>query len=55
MDAYNLITPNYFPSSTGSATASDAATLNDNFESTDFIGAIGSEDWTAGWTTHELN
>ena len=55
MDAYNLITPNYFPSSTGSATASDAATLNDNFESTDFIGAIGSEDWTVGWTTHELN
>lgn len=54
-DAYTLENPNYIPTSTGDATALDASTLGEDFDATDFIGAVGAEDWTAGWTTHELN
>jgi hypothetical protein len=54
-DAYTLTAPNYVPTSTGDATALDASTLGEDFDATDFIGAVGAEDWTAGWTTHELN
>ena len=54
-DAYNLTSPDYSPNSTGDATPVDASTIHSSFDSTDFVGAIGSEDWTAGWTTYERN
>ncbi len=54
-DAYNLTSPDYSPNSTGDAIPVDASTLYSSFDSTDFVGAIGSEDWTAGWTTYERN
>jgi len=54
VDAYNLEKPDYTPVSTGSATAADASSMNSAFDSTDYVGAIGGDDWTVGWTTHEL-
>ena len=43
---FNLTAPDYSLNVTGLSLGAVGA---------DFVGAIGSDDWTAGWTTHELN
>ena len=52
--AFNLSAPNYV--STEDLSIDAAAPFADSFfDNVDYIGAIGSEDWTAGWTTHVVN
>jgi hypothetical protein len=51
-DATNLASPNFAPAS-GSPVMSGGATPSAGFDtSATFIGAIGAEDWTAGWTAY---
>lgn len=52
VDPYNLKTPDYSLSSSG-LVAVDPSVVG--LEAVDFVGAIGTDDWTAIWTTHELN
>jgi len=58
-DPYNLAAPNWQPSATGPARSGaipPATPPNDGFfEPANFIGAIGSTDWTRGWTTSAQN
>ncbi len=55
MDAYNLRSPNF--KSTGPALSHPAKTppADGFFESVNFIGAVGANDWTVGWTTSAAN
>ncbi len=51
-DVLNLTEPNFAPA-TGSPVLSGGATPPAGFDTTaTFIGAIGAEDWTAGWTAY---
>ncbi len=54
-EAYNTDAPSYETTKASEAIAGDAGTLHTSFEAAEFIGAVGSEDWTIGWTTHEQN
>ena len=47
--------PDYLPSSTGSATATDVSSLLPEFDAGNYIGAVDATDWTIGWTTHDVN
>jgi hypothetical protein len=58
-DPYNLSAPDFMPSAGGPARngAVPVATPPSDgfFESADFIGAMGADDWTAGWTDFSQN
>ena len=52
-DAYNLTAPDY--TATFSTTPTAATTTDSRIEAVDYVGAVnGTDDWTAGWTTHDL-
>jgi len=54
-DPYNERSPNFLPAS-GSPLLNKGVDLSDSFfETTTYIGAMGSDDWTAGWTTSAAN
>ncbi|MEC7987448.1 MAG: hypothetical protein VX278_19925 [Myxococcota bacterium] len=53
VEPYALTAPDY--TITSSVATVDPSTFDDRLETSDFIGAIGADDWTIGWTTHELN
>ncbi len=48
-------TPNYAPAAGSPALGAGQAPSDSFFDQVDFIGAVGSEDWTAGWTNHARN
>ena len=53
-DAYNITAPDY--SLNFSSTVTAASTTDSRIETTSFVGAFeGTDDWSAGWTTQELN
>jgi hypothetical protein len=56
---FNLSAPNFQPSASGPArngSVAVAAPPGDGFfESVNFIGAVGANDWTKGWTTSAQN
>lgn len=54
-DPYNQTTPNFGLSTAGSAVAVDPSTFDAWFDAVDYVGAIGSTDWTTDWTTSESN
>ncbi|MCO4745727.1 MAG: hypothetical protein KC912_13120 [Proteobacteria bacterium] len=54
-DAFNESAPNFAPKSGSAALGNGVAPTDSFFDTADFIGAIGSEDWTAGWTTSVAN
>jgi hypothetical protein len=49
-DPFNLATPDFTSTATGASVPSDPF-----FEPVDHIGGVGSDDWTAGWTTSARN
>jgi hypothetical protein len=49
-DPTNEEAPNFAPASGSPALGNGAAPSDGFFEDTDFVGAIGETDWTAGWT-----
>ncbi len=54
--AYNETAPNYKPASGSPLLNKPGNDLSDPFiDATSFIGAMGADDWTAGWTTHATN
>ena len=44
--------PNYAPGAGSPALGAGQAPTDSFFDQVDFIGGVGAEDWTAGWTTH---
>jgi len=50
-DAFNQSTPDWAPAAGSPALGAGSAPADSFFDAADFIGAIGSDDWTAGWTT----
>ena len=54
-DPTNPTAPNFAPKSTSALLGAGAAPADAFFDSVDFIGAIGSDDWTVGWTTAAPN
>ena len=46
----DAILDNYNPMADSVLLNADVAFENDWFTTVDFIGAVGSEDWTTGWT-----
>ena len=54
--ATNLAAPNFAPQAGSPVlSAAGAAPTNGFFEATSFAGAIGTLDWTAGWTAYPAN
>lgn len=49
-DAYDLTAPDFTSTATGAVIPAGGF-----FDAVDHIGAVGSDDWTAGWTSYELN
>ncbi len=49
-DPFNVTAPNFTSTATGATIPSGGF-----FQQVDHIGAVGSDDWTAGWTNYELN
>lgn len=47
--------PNYLPQAGSPALGAGEVPNDDFFEKVDYIGAFGSDDWTAGWTTNARN
>ncbi len=47
--------PNFLPQTGSPALGTGVAPTDSFFESADFIGAMGTTDWTTGWTTHDRN
>lgn len=47
--------PNYLPEAGSPALGAGEVPNDDFFEKVDYIGAFGSDDWTAGWTTDARN
>ena len=47
---FDLESPDFTSTATGATTPADAF-----FDTADHIGAVGSDDWTAGWTTSAKN
>jgi hypothetical protein len=56
-DVSNLTAPNFKPASGSPALTGGAAPPNDTFFDTSatFVGAVGADDWTAGWTAYPQN
>ncbi|TNE84872.1 MAG: hypothetical protein EP330_28120 [Deltaproteobacteria bacterium] len=54
-DPFNLAAPNFAPKSTSAALGAGATPSDAFFDSVDFIGAVGADDWTTGWTTAAAN
>jgi hypothetical protein len=56
-DPTNLSAPNFKPMAGSPALTGGAAAPNDGFfdPSATFVGAIGADDWTAGWTAYPQN
>jgi hypothetical protein len=58
-DALNQTTPNAKPGVGSPAldpsSALDVTTLDPFFEAAPFVGAIGTTDWTLGWTAYPQN
>lgn len=54
-NAFDFANPDYTPATMGSATAGDASTLDSVLDAAEFVGAVDSDDWTVGWTTHTQN
>ena len=54
-DPFNLASPDFSISDSGSASAVDAGAIESWFDATDYVGAVGDTDWTSGWTTSERN
>ena len=52
-DPYNLTAPDFTHSA--GVTPYGPASTDSFFETVDFVGGVGSDDWTAGWTNYELN
>ena len=53
-DPYTLTAPDY--TATFTSTPTVATPTDSRIDAVDFVGAIqDGDDWTAGWTTHELN
>lgn len=54
--AYSETAPNYKPASGSPLLNKSGNDLSDPFiVATDFIGGMGADDWTAGWSTHAAN
>ena len=47
--------PNFAPKVGSPAIGAGLAPADSFFDTTDYIGAIGSTDWTTGWTIHDRN
>jgi hypothetical protein len=54
-DALNQTAPNFAPKSASALLGAGAAPTDAFFDTADFIGAVGNDDWTAGWTTAAAN
>ena len=54
-NAFDFANPDYTPATMGSAVAGDASTLDSVLDAAQFVGAVDSDDWTLGWTTHTQN
>ncbi len=54
-DAFNELSPNFAPKSGSPVLGVDAVDFGGFFEAVDYAGAIGADDWTAGWTTSAAN
>jgi len=54
-DAYNKRTPNFKSAGQSLSHTAKSAPSDGFFESVNFIGAIGTNDWTVGWTTSAAN
>lgn len=55
-DPYSVEAPDYTPAEGSPAlTTTPTIPADDFFEEVDFIGGVGTDDWTAGWTIHRLN
>lgn len=55
VDAFSQASPDWSPLATSPALNGGDAPADSFFDQVDFVGAIGAEDWTAGWITSELN
>ena len=53
----NLDTPDFKPGSGAAALTGGATPPNDGFfdATATFVGAFGTDDWTAGWTSYPQN
>ena len=49
-DPEEVILDNYLPVEGSVLLGAESTVSGDWFDSVDFIGAVGAEDWTAGWT-----
>jgi hypothetical protein len=56
-DPSNLTAPNFKPAAASPALTGGATPPDDGFfdKTATFVGAVGSEDWTAGWTAYPQN
>jgi hypothetical protein len=56
-DASSLTAPNFKPATGSPALTGGAAPPNDGFfdMTATFVGAVGADDWTAGWTSYPQN
>jgi hypothetical protein len=56
-DATSLTAPNFKPAAASPAQTGGATPPTDGFfdPAATFVGAVGTEDWTAGWTTYPQN
>lgn len=56
-DPYNKTAPNFLPTAGSIALSGGATPPADGFfdATATYVGAFGSTDWTAGWTTHAVN
>jgi hypothetical protein len=56
-DALSLTAPNFKPAAASPAMTGGAAPPDDGFfdKMATFVGAIGADDWTAGWTAYPQN
>ncbi|MCO4748280.1 MAG: hypothetical protein KC912_26030 [Proteobacteria bacterium] len=52
---FNESAPDFRPSSTSAALGAGLAPTDSFFDTADFIGAMGADDWTTGWTTAAAN
>lgn len=54
-DAFNELAPNFMLKSGSPALGTTPVDFGGFFEAADFAGAMGADDWTAGWTTTAAN
>ena len=55
LEAPQAETPEFMPTADSPLLGAGEAPADDWFETADFIGGMGDEDWTAGWTTNARN